>query len=457
MSAQHLTHHANPAQPVGAVTMPAVQPQRLPNADHSSPLRRAAWLIVVGLGGFLLWAGLAPLDEGVPTPAQVSVENKRQRVEHLAGGLVEKILVRDGQQVQAGQDLVLLNEVQGKAALDSVKSQWVLAAATVARLQAEREGQGAVRFPAELEVDRSPAVQSVLMAQRDLLASKRRSLEGELRIVRESVKGLRAQLASLAQLKSGREKQVSLFNEQLDKFKGLQSQGFVSQNQLLDIERQLSEVQSKQAEDLANIAATNARLAEFELREQQIVNDYRKAVESELSEAQRELAVQAERMKGLSDSYDRLVIRAPVAGTVVDVAVNTVGGVVKPGDRVMDIVPVGEELVVEAQLPPQFIDRVRPGLAADVHFDAYVSLAKRPMVSGVVQTVSADVMTDQRSGVPYYTVRVRIDPQEMIRLQDVKLFPGMQCSVTIKTGERTLLAYLLRPLLKRTQAALLEH
>lgn len=442
------------------IALPGPQPTglpNLPNADHASPLRRAAWLIVVGLGGFLLWAGLAPLDEGVPTPAQVSVENKRQRVEHLAGGLVEKILVKDGQQVQAGQDLVLLNEVQGKAALDSVKSQWVLASATVARLQAEREGQGMVRFPAELEADRSPAVQSVLKAQRDLLASKRRSLEGELRIVRESVKGLRAQLASLAQLKSGREKQVSLFNEQLDKFKGLQSQGFVSQNQLLDIERQLSEVQSKQAEDLANIAATNARLAEFELREQQITNDYRKVVEAELSEAQRELSVQAERMKGLSDSYDRLVIRAPVAGTVVDVAVNTVGGVVKPGDRVMDIVPAGEELVVEAQLPPQFIDRVRPELPADVHFDAYVSMAKRPMVSGVVQTVSADVMTDPRTGVPYYTVRVRIDPKEVARLKDVKLFPGMQCSVTIKTGERTLLAYLMRPLLKRTEGALLEY
>lgn len=457
MTAQHLTHRASAAQPDAALAMPTAQPPSLPSADHASPLRAAAWLIGVGLGGFLLWAGLAPLDEGVPTPAQVSVENKRQRIEHLAGGLVEKILVRDGQQVEAGQDLVLLNEVQGKAALDSVKSQWLLASATVARLQAEREGQGAVRFSAELETDRSPAVQSVLKAQRDLLASKRRSLEGELRIVRESVKGLRAQLASLAQLKTGREKQVSLFNEQLDKFKGLQSQGFVSQNQLLDIERQLSEVQSKQAEDLANIAATNARLAEFELREQQIVNDYRKAVETELSEAQRELAVQAERMKGLSDSYDRLVIRAPVAGTVVDVAVNTVGGVVKPGDRVLDIVPADDALVVEAQLPPQYIDRVRPGLPADVYFDAYVSMARRPLITGTVETVSADVMTDSRSGLTYYSVRIRIQPNALSQLIGVRLYPGMQCSVTIKTGERTLLTYLLRPIIKRTSNSLLEY
>lgn len=433
------------------------QAPRLPNADHASPTRLALWLLGAGFGGFLLWAALAPLDEGVPTPGVVGVETKRKRVEHLAGGLVERILVKEGQQVAAGENLVLLNEVQGKAALDAVRSQWLMASAAVARLQAERESATAVHFPKVLEQDRSADVQAVLKAQRDVFASRRRSLEGELRIVRESTKGLQAQLASLAQLKSGREKQVSLFNEQLNKFQTLQRQGFVSQNQLLDIERQLSEVQSKQAEDLSNIAATNARLAEFQMRDQQILNEFRKEVEAQLTEAQKELSVQAERMKGAADSHDRLVMRAPVAGTVVDVAVNTVGGVVKPGDRVMDIVPMGEELVVEAHLPPQFIDRVRPGLSADVGFDAYVSMAKRPRVAGVVETVSADVMTDPRSGVPYYTVRVRIPPEALAGLKGVKLFAGMQCSVTIKTGERTMLTYLLRPLLQRTDAALLEH
>jgi membrane fusion protein, protease secretion system len=275
--------------------------------------------------------------------------------------------------------------------------------------------------------------------------------------VRESTKGLQAQLTSLAQLKSGREKQVSLFKDQLTRFEALQQQGFVSQNQLLDIERQLSEVQSKQAEDLSNIAATNARLAEFQMRDQQTVNEFRRDVEAQLTEAQKELSLQTERMKGLSDSFDRLVIKAPVAGTVVDVAVNTVGGVVKPGDRVMDIVPAGEELVVEARLSPQFIDRVRPGLSADVQFDAYVSLAKRPRVAGVVDTVSADVITESRTGAPYYTVRVRISPEELAALKGAKLFAGMQCAVTIKTGERTLMTYLLRPLLQRTGDALLEY
>lgn len=433
------------------------QPPRMPNADHAGPTRFALWLLGVGFGGFLLWASLAPLDEGVPTPGVVGVETKRKRVEHLSGGLVERILVKEGQQVAAGQDLVILNEVQGKAALDAVTGQWLMASAAVARLQAEREGAAVVRFPRELEQDRSIDVQAALKSQRDVFAARRRALEGELRIVRESTKGLQAQLDSLAQLKLGREKQVRLFNEQLNKFQTLQQQGFVSQNQLLDTERQLSEVQSKQAEDLSNIAATNARLAEFRMREQQILNDHHKEVEAQLSEAQKELSMLTERRKGVADSHDRLVMRAPVAGTVVDVAVNTVGGVVKPGDRVLDIVPQGEALVVEAHLAPQFIDRVRPGLTADVGFDAYVSMARRPRVAGVVETVSADVMTDPRTGVPYYAVRVRISPEEIARLNEVKLFAGMQCSVTIKTGERTLLTYLLRPLLQRTASAMLEH
>jgi protease secretion system membrane fusion protein len=440
------------------MNLPAVPAQpRVPNIDHATPVRVAMGLLILGFGGFLLWAALAPLDEGVPTPGVVAIETKRKRVEHMTGGLVERILVKEGQQVQAGQDLVVLNAVQGKAALDSVKSQWLLASAMAARLVAEREGSNAVRFPKELETDSAANVQEALKSQRDVFASRRRSLEGELRIVRESAKGLQAQLASLSQLKAGRERQVILFKDQLSRFEALQEQGFVSKNQLLDIERQLAEVQSKQAEDLSNIAATNARLVEFEIRDQQIMNDFQKDVQAQLTAAQNDLSVQAERMKGVSDSFDRLVLKAPVAGTIVDVAVNTVDGVVKPGDRLMDIVPVGEELVVEARLPPQFIDRVHPGLPADVQFDAYVSMAKRPRVAGVVETVSADVMTDPRSGVPYYTVRVRITPEDLVYKKGVKLFAGMQCSVTIKTGERTMLAYLLRPLLRRTEPALMEH
>ena len=437
---------------------------QVPNADFASAVRLGLWLLIVGFGGFLLWAALAPLDEGVPAQGVLAVDSKRKRIDHLAGGLVEKILVKEGQRVEAGDELVLLNEVQGKAALNATLSQWRIAAATVARLEAERDGERKIRFPRELTADkeagdtgvRATEVKEVMRAQEDLFRSRRNALDGELRIIRESARGLEGQLASLDKLKAGREKQIQLFTEQLAKFDKLNRQGFVSQNQLLDIERQLAEIQSKQGEDLANIGGINARLAEFRMRDQQRVMEFRREVETQLSEAQKELATQAERLTSLRDSFQRLAIRAPVAGTVVDVAVSTVGGVVKPGDRIMDIVPAGDDLVVEAQLPPQYIDRVHASLPADVHFDAYVSLANRPVLAGVVQVVSADVMTEPRSGAQFYTLRVTIPAVETGKVKNLRLYPGMQCTVMVKTGERSLLNYLLRPILRRFTTALTE-
>ena len=428
----------------------------LPNADFASVVRLGLWLLVVGFGGFLLWAALAPLDEGVPAQGTLAVDSKRKRIDHLTGGLVEKILVKEGQSVKAGDELVLLNEVQGKAALNAALSQWRIAAATAARLETERDGARKIHFPAELIADKNPEVKEAMRAQQDLFGSRRNALDGELRIIRESARGLEGQLASLDKLKAGREKQIALFTEQLNKFQQLNRQGFVSQNQLLDIERQLAEIQSKQGEDLSNIGGVNARLAEFRMRDQQRVMEFRREVETQLAEAQKEMGTQVERLTSLRDSFQRLAIRAPVAGTVVDVAVSTVGGVVKPGDRIMDIVPQGDDLVVEAQLPPQYIDRVHASLPADVHFDAYVSLANRPVLAGEVQVVSADVMTDPRSGAQFYTLRVTIPAAETGKVRHLKLYPGMQCTVMVKTGERSFLNYLMRPILRRFTSALSE-
>ncbi|MBE0475305.1 HlyD family efflux transporter periplasmic adaptor subunit [Rhodoferax sp.] len=163
-----------------------------------------------------------------------------------------------------------------------------------------------------------------------------------------------------------------------------------------------------------------------------------------------------ERLAGQRDTFARLVLRAPVAVTVVDMAVHTVGGVVKPGDRLMEIVPDGDALVVEARIAPQYIDRVYPGLPADVHFDAYSSRAFQPVVSGQVAVVSADALTDARSGATYYTLRVTVAPAEVKKLGKLQLQPGMQTTVMVKTGERSLMVYLLRPLLRRFNSALAE-
>ena len=442
-----------PWTPASVQTLPAV-----PNADYAGAARRGLWILGLGFGGFIAWAALAPLDEGVPAQGVVSVESKRKRIEHLTGGIVEKIQVREGDRVREGQELLVLNETQAKAALNSVRGQWRIAAATAARLNAERSGQKGVQFPSELENGASePDVAAAMSAQRDLFRSRRSALEGELAIIRESVRGLELQIRSLDQLKAGRERQIQLFNEQLASFTKLNAQGFVSRNQLLDIERQLVEVQSKQSEDLANIAAVNARLAEFRMRGAQREAEYRREVETQFADAQRDASTLAERLAGLRDTYERLAVRAPVSGIVVDLAFHTVNGVIKPGDRILDIVPEGDELIVEAQVQPQYADRVHAGLAAEVHFDAYASRARRPIVKGTVKVVSADVLTDSRTGAQYYAMRVAVPGDQMKGLDGQPLQPGMQGTVMVLTGERSLLVYLARPFLRRFTAALSER
>lgn len=428
-----------------------------PDTDYGSTVRAGLWILALGFGGFLAWAALAPLDEGVPTQGVVAVESKRKRVDHLYGGIVERILVRDGQAVREGEELVELNEVQSKAALNATLSQWRIAAATAARLRAEREGLAAIAYPPELaKMIDDPEAAAAMRAQSELFRSRRSALAGELAIIAESVRGLELQLASLEQLVGGRAKQVSLFQEQLASFRRLNTDGFVSRNHLLDLERQLSEVQSRQSEDLANIAGVNARLAEFRMRRAQRELEYRREVEAQLAEVQKDVAVGGERLSAVRDAHRRLMLRAPVAGTVVDLAFHTVGGVVKPGDRILDIVPSGDELIVEAQVAPQYIDRVRAGLAADVHFDAYSSRLQRPVLAGEVKTVSADALVDARSGGAYYAMRVAVAGEELRKLQELQLQPGMQVTVMVKTGERSFLAYLARPLLRRFTSALTE-
>ncbi len=429
-----------------------------PNVDYAASVRLGMWLLAIGFGGFLLWAMLAPLDEGVPAQGTVASESKRKRVDHLTGGIIAKLLVREGAKVKAGQDLVLLDGVQAAAALNATLSQWRIAAATAARLDAERKGLKTVAFPGELLASaKESEVAAAISAQSELFRSRRTALEGELSIIRESVRGLELQVRSLDQLKAGREKQVALFGEQLASFTRLNRDGFVSRNQLLEIERQLAEVQSKQSEDLSNIAGINARLAEFRMRGAQREIEYRREVETQLAEVQRDVSVLSERLAAMRDTVKRLAVQAPVDGTIVDLAFHTEGGTIKPGDRILDIVPEADELIIEAQIAPQYIDRVHAGLAANVHFDAYTGRAERPVIAGSVKVVSADALTDPRTGAQYYSMRVSVPVDEQRKLGDLALQPGMTGTVMVKTGERSLFVYLMRPLLRRFNSALSER
>lgn len=439
--------------------MNALSPTIQPDADYGRVLWRGLLFMLLGFGGFMAWALLAPLDEGIPAEGTVAVETSRKRVDHLNGGLVEQIMVREGQTVREGDELLVLNATQSKSALNATQGQRFTAMAMLDRLRAERDGAATLGFSFELTAAAANDAEaaSVMRAQQDLFASRRVALGGELRIIRESVLGLEQQLASLSQLKIEREKQIALLNEQLSSFRELRTAGFVSRNQLLELERQMAEVTSRQSEDLSNIAGVNARLAEFRMRGSQRQIEYRREVEAQLAEVQRDLSTLGERLAGQRDTFERLVLRAPVSGTVVDMAFHTLGGVVRPGERIMDIVPENDALVVEARVAPQYIDSLHAGMPADLHFDAYASRAQRPVIRGELTVISADALKDERTGLRYYTLRVTVPADEARRLGDLRLQPGMQTTVMVKTGERTLMTYLTNPLVRRFQTGLGER
>ncbi len=436
----------------------SVEPAIVPNANYRATIRLGYHVLAWGLGCFLVWGVLAPLDEAVPATGVVAVDTKRKRVDHLTGGIIGKIQVREGQKVVEGQELIVFDEVQAKATLNAGQSQWYMAIATEARLIAERQGLPAISYPRALTSPASnPEIAGIIKGQSELFRSRRAALEGELAMIRASVRGLELQVRSLEQLQSGRELQIRLFQEQLASFKTLNREGFISRNQLLDIERQLAEVQSKLGEDLSNIASVNARLAEFRMRDSQRAFEYRREVETQLADVQKDVATLGERLTGMRDTHTRLVLRAPVSGTVVDLAFHTIGGIIKPGDRILDIVPAEDSLVVEAQVQPQYIDRVRVGLPADIHFDAFVGRIDGPVVAGNVITVSADALSDPRTGTQFYTIRAAVPAPELAKLGNVQIQPGMQVSVMIKTGERSMLVYLARPFFRRFIPAMSER
>lgn len=446
------------AGPLGDLLALQADPRTtFPNVDYRREMWLGLWILLFGFGGFLLWAIMAPLDGGVPAPGVMAVESTRKTIDHPAGGIIDEILVREGQSVEAGQELIVLNEVQARSSLNATFGQWHTAQAMLARLLAERDGAAEIRFPqALMDAAHEKDVADAVKAQQELFLARRGAVQGELRIIDESVRGLESQLESLSALRSGREKQVALFREQLGAFQKMAAEGFVSRNYLLEVERQLAEVQTRLSEDLAKIADVSTRLAEYRMRGAQRETEYRREVESQLTEVQRDAATLGERLAAQHDTVNRLVIRSPVAGTVVSLAYHTIGGVVRPGDPIMELVPQDDLLIVEARVAPQYIDRVHAGLPADVHFDAYSSRVERPMVSGRVEVVSADALTDPRTGASYYTMRIRVAADEVRKLGDLRLQPGMQSTVMVKTGEASLMVYLLRPLLRRFTTAMAE-
>ena len=441
-----MTRAAASISDVIAKPKPRVQPGRI-----------GLWALLLGFGGFVLWAALAPLDEGVPGQGMVTVDTKSKAVQHISGGIIKEVLVREGQQVAQGQLLVRLDEAVAKANFEAARQRYLGLRAMQARLLSEQQGLGQINWHADLrEAMTDPQIRQMMQTQEQLSQSRRASLRADLLSIDESIAGQEGLLQAYTAMLGNRRKQLALLSEELKNTSGLVAEGYAPRNRQLELERMVAESNSSVAELLGN--TTRAQRSIGELRQRAIVRqqDYRKEVESQLSEVDREVQADAEKFRATRDDLGRTEIRAPVAGQVVGLAFQSVGGVIGPGQKLMDIAPSGQPLLLEARVAPHLIDRVHAELPVDVRFSSFAN-SPQLVVAGKVASVSADLLVDSHTGAGYFLARVAVTPEGMKKLGKRQMQPGMPVEVIFITGERSMLTYLLHPLTKRMAASMKEE
>ena len=428
-------------------------------ADIGNPggsIRWGVWLLVLGFFGFVAWAVTAPLDEGVPAPATVMVDTKRQTVQHLTGGIVREILVREAQRVKAGDVVMRLDDKLARANYQAARQQYIAARAQESRLEAERKGAGQIVFHADLVAAREDSIAAEYMnVQRQVFLSRRTALQGQQSILEQTHKATQDTVRGLSAQLEGKEAQLKLVRTQLEGTRDLAKEGYLPRNRWYDEERLAAELSAVAGELTANIARTRGGLVELEMRIVQLKREFLRDVEILLAETTRDAQVAGERLRVAREELARTEILSPADGIVIGLAAHTVGGVVAPGVRIMDVVPQDVPLTLEARVEPHLVDRVHADLPADIRFHTFVDIPNL-VIDGRVMSVSADLVAEQPNTPPYYLARVAVTPQGMKDLGQRQLQPGMPAEVVIKTGERTFLMYLLRPLIRRVSSAFRE-
>ncbi|MDR2924740.1 MAG: HlyD family type I secretion periplasmic adaptor subunit [Azoarcus sp.] len=425
--------------------------------DTRSPARLGFRVIAIGFGGFLLWAALAPLDEGVPTSGVVTIDTKRKAVQHLTGGIVKAVHVKEGLIVAEGAPLMEIDPASTQANFEGVRQRYYTLRATEARLVAEQAGRESIRFhPHLLEEKDSPLVVDLIANQEGLFSARKMALEAEIQAIEESAAGLEGSIAGYQGLLESRRSQLDFLKEEIKGLSELVKDGYAPRNNLLALQRTQAETIGSIADLQGNIERSKSALAEAKLRITQRKQEFRKEVDRELADVRGQVDGEGERFIALKGDLARTVIRAPASGQVVGLSVQTVGGVIGPGQKIMDIVPQDEPLLLETHIPPHLIDRVRPGLETDVRFSSF---AHSPLlvVPGEVVSVSHDLLINEQTGAPYYLARVSVTEDGMKKLGRRQLQAGMPVEVVVITGERTMLTYLLHPLLKRLASSMKEE
>ncbi len=419
---------------------------------------RLGWLLVLaGFGGFLLWALFAPLDKGVMVNGSVVISGNRKVVQHNQGGIVDKIQVKDGDRVEAGQILLTLNEVDARSASEGLDGQYLQLVAREGRLLAEQQRlSDMVMTPRLQPLAEKPEMRVITSLQRDLLHSRQQSLKLEAEGMRSSIAGMEASLSAQRQVMSSKQKQRETLEQQLQGLRSLAAENYVPRNKMLENERLLAQLNGDIAQLAGDINRTRRDIEQQTLLIAQRQQEYDKEVNSELADVRALLSDVGSKKEKADFNLANIQMRAPVSGTVVGLKVFTEGGVIAPGQTLLEIVPDDQPLFVDARLPVELVDKVWPGLSVELQFVAF-NQSTTPRVAGTVELLSADRLLDERDGSPYYSLRVQVDEAGKRALEGLEVKPGMPVQGFVRTGERSFVNYLFKPLMDRLHLALTEE
>ena len=416
-----------------------------PDTELTRITRASFAVMLLGLLVMGAWLAVAPLSGAVIAPGFVKVDMNRKVVQHQEGGIVKQILVRDGERVQQGQTLVVIDDVKLDATLDLLRTQHDGERAKAARLEAERVMQPEVKFPADMvERAQEPKVVEFLQRETALFRARREALDSQVAVLRKQIrqtedeaKALDGQIAAEARALKSQKEELAM-NEQLFK------QNFVQKTRLMALERAAADYEARWEEHRAELAKTRQRGSELELRILAQRNSYVQSATDELKEISARLFDLEERLRPSKDASDRQRIASPIAGVVVGQRVFTAGAVVGPREVLMEIVPEDKTLIIEARIKPEDINHVRQGSEAEVRLTAYAQRTT-PLVAGTVNYVSADRMVDTQSGAPYYVVHVDVAARALEEAGNLRMQAGMPAEVYIRTDSRTAFDYLVAP------------
>jgi HlyD family type I secretion membrane fusion protein len=450
---------AAPASAGPGTAAPPRAPSQPPtaSADWGAPMRAAGIvvLVVFALGGG--WSAIARLDAAAVAPGVVAVESNRKTIQHLEGGIVREILARDGDRVEADAVLVRLDPTQTRASAEVMRKQYAAALAEEARLIAERDGKPTVTFPREVneQLD-DPLVTRAVSDQVAQFRDRRSSVNGQVAILQARISQQQSEIAALDREREASAQQIATVKKELVGLRQLLEKNLVSVSRVLALEREQSRLEGVLGRTEANVMKSLQSIDEARLQIEQARAQFAEQVSRDLPAVRKTVGELRERVVATSDVLRRMEIRAPQAGVVQGSKVFTAGGVIRAGDTLMEIVPLSDELVIRAQIGPTDIDKVRPGMEAEVRFPSF-TVEHPPIFVGKVRTISADRLMDEQSRQPYFAAEVTIDKEAVPADFRSRIGAGMQADVLIATGERTALRYLISPLADRIATAMRER